>query len=213
VNIAAGGSTIQYLLPPFVEKYTQTYPQVDVRLHNVTGKAGLALLRDGEVDFAVGPMLDTPPDIQFHPLVTYEPTLITRRDHPLAGRRRVTLKDIAAYPLILPPKNQSTYRVVEMVFAEHALEHDVKLEVGGYDVIKKYVELGLGISIVMSHCLSGADHLHSVPLGRWFPKRTYGVVLRKGTPLSPAADRFVQMICTEAKTLQNGRAASAAERS
>ena len=70
----------------------------------------------------------------------------------------MTLKDIAKYPLILPPKNQSTYRVVEMVFAEHSLEHDVKLEVGGYDVIKKYVELGLGISIVMSHCLTGADH-------------------------------------------------------
>jgi DNA-binding transcriptional LysR family regulator len=205
VNVAAGGSTIQYLLPPFVEKYTREYPQVDVRLHNVTGKAGLALLREGDVDFAVGPMLDTPPDIQFHPLVTYEPMLITRRDHPLASQSRVTLKDIAKYPLILPPKNQSTYRVVEMVFAQHSLEYDVKLEVGGYDVIKKYVELGLGISIVMSHCLTGADHLHSVPLGRWFPKRTYGVVLRKGAALSPAAARFVETIRADAKTLQNGR--------
>jgi DNA-binding transcriptional LysR family regulator len=205
VNVAAGGSTIQYLLPPFVEKYTREYPQVDVRLHNVTGKAGLALLREGDVDFAVGPMFDTPADIQFHPLVTYEPMLITRPDHPLASQARVTLRDIAKYPLILPPKNQSTYRVVEMVFGQHSLEYDVKLEVGGYDVIKKYVELGLGISIVMSHCLTGADHLHSVPLGRWFPKRTYGVVLRKGAALSPAAERFVEMIRCEAKALQNGR--------
>ncbi len=212
VNVAAGGSTIQYLLPPFVEKYTREYPQVDVRLHNVTGKAGLVLLREGDVDFAVGPMLDTPPDIQFHPLVTYEPMLITRRDHPLAAQTRVMLKDIAKYPLILPPKNQSTYRVVEMVFAQHSLEYDVKLEVGGYDVIKKYVELGLGISIVMSHCLTGADHLHSVPLGRWFPKRTYGVVLRKGAALSPAAGRFVEMIRSEARTLQNGRANSSFSR-
>jgi DNA-binding transcriptional LysR family regulator len=194
VNIAAGGSTIQYLLPPFVERYTREYPQVDVRLHNVTGKAGLTQLREGDVDFAVGPMFDTPADIEFHPLVTYEPMLITRRDHPLASQSRVTLKDIAKYPLILPPKEQSTFRVVEMVFAEHSLEYDIKLEVGGYDVIKKYVELGLGISIVMSHCLSGADHLHAVPVDRWFPKRTYGVVLRKGRSLSPAAERFVEMI-------------------
>jgi DNA-binding transcriptional LysR family regulator len=204
VNVAAGGSTIQYLLPPFVAKFTLDYPQVDVRLHNVTGKAGLALLREGDVDFAVGPMFETPADIQFHPLVTYEPMLITRPDHPLAGQSRVTLKDIAKYPLILPPKNQSTYRVVEMVFAQHSLEYDVKLEVGGYDVIKKYVELGLGISIVMSHCLTGADHLHSVPLGRWFPKRTYGVVLRKGAALSPAAERFVQMIRREAGARSSG---------
>jgi DNA-binding transcriptional LysR family regulator len=186
------------LLPPFVQEYAQQYPEVDVRLHNVTGKAGLALLREGDVDFAVGPMLDTPPDIQFYPLVTYEPMLITRRDHPLASQSRVTLKEIAKYPLILPPKEQSTYRVVELVFAEHSLEHDVKLEVGGYDVIKKYVELGLGISIVMSHCLTGADHLHSVPLGRWFPKRTYGLVLRKGHKLPPAAERFVEMVRSQA---------------
>jgi DNA-binding transcriptional LysR family regulator len=207
VNIAAGGSTIQYLLPPFVEKYTREYPQVDVRLHNVTGKAGLALLRDGEVDFAVGPMFDTPPDIEFHPLVTYEPMLITRPDHPLARQSRVTLKDVAKYPLILPPKEQSTYRVVEMVFAEHSLEYDIKLEVGGYDVIKKYVELGLGISIVMSHCLTGADHLHAVPLGRWLPKRTYGVVLRKGRSLSPPAARFVEMIRADSSPSRNGRKA------
>jgi DNA-binding transcriptional LysR family regulator len=198
VNIAAGGSTIQYLLPPFVEKYTREYPKVDVRLHNVTGKAGLALLREGEVDFAVGPMFDTPPDINFHPLVTYEPMLIMRPDHPLAKRKRVTLKDIAKYPLILPPKNLSTHNVVESVFAEHQLDHDVKLEVGGYDVIKRYVELGLGIAIVMSHCLSGADHLQAIPLRRYFPTRTYGVVLRKGKTLSPAAQRFVETLCDDA---------------
>jgi DNA-binding transcriptional LysR family regulator len=205
VNIAAGGSTIQYLLPPFVQQYAQQYPEVDVRLHNVTGKAGLALLREGDVDFAVGPMLDTPPDIKFYPLVTYEPMLIMRHDHPLASHERITLKDIARYPLILPPKEQSTYRVVELVFAEHSLEHDVKLEVGGYDVIKKYVELGLGISIVMSHCLSGADHLHSVPVGRWFPKRTYGLVLRQDHKLPPAAERFVEMIRSRANGSRTNR--------
>jgi LysR family cys regulon transcriptional activator len=194
VNIAAGGSTIQYLLPPFVEKYTRELPLVDVRLHNVTGKAGLELLREGEVDFAIGPMLDTPPDIIFHPLVTYEPMLITRLDHPLAAKKQPTLKDVAKYPLILPPKNLSTHRFVESVFAEHELDHDVKLEVGGYDVIKRYVELGLGISIVMSHCLSGADHLHAAPLRRYFPSRTYGVVLRKEKVLSPAAARFVETL-------------------
>jgi DNA-binding transcriptional LysR family regulator len=210
VNIAAGGSTIQYLLPPFVEKYTQQHPQVDVRLHNVTGKAGLELLREGEVDFAIGPMLETPADIKFHPIVTYEPMLITRPDHPLAKKRQVTLKDVAHYPLILPPKNLSTHNVVESVFAEHELAHDVKLEVGGYDVIKRYVELGFGISIVMSHCLSGADHLHTAPMRRYFPSRTYGVVLRKGKQLSPAAAGFVEML--RAGNHGNGRASGRAKR-
>jgi DNA-binding transcriptional LysR family regulator len=196
VDIAAGGSTIQYLLPSFVQAYVKRYPQVDVRLHNVTGKAGLALLRSGDVDFAVGPLLDMPADIVFHPLVTYEPMLITRRDHPLAKLKRVTLKHIAQYPLILPPKEQSTYREVERVLNVHSLEYHIKLEIGGYDIIKKYVELGLGISIVMSHCLSSSDKIHAVPLRRWFRKRAYGVVQRKGRSASPPAEQFINLMCT-----------------
>lgn len=192
VNIAAGGSTLQYILPPYVKAFVRKHPQIDLRLHNVTGKAGLSLLRGSEVDFAVGPMLDTPSDIMFYPIVTYDPMLITAADHPLASRKRILLKDIAKYPLILPPRSQSTFRFVEMVFAEHSLQHEVKLEVGGYDVIVTYVEMGLGISIVMSHCLTGKEKLHTAPLGRYFPRRSYGLVLRKGRVLSPAARLFVE---------------------
>lgn len=197
VSVAAGGSTLQYIMPSTIERFVHEYPQIDLRLHNVTGKAGLELLRAGEIDLAVGPMLDTPDDIEFHPVFTYEPLLITALDHPLAERKRIGLKDIARYPLILPPRSQSTYRLVELVFAEHSLQHEVKLEVGGYDVIKTYVALGLGISIVLSHCVAPGDQLFTKPMGRYFPGRTYGVVLRKGRPLSSAARQFVQTMCPD----------------
>jgi DNA-binding transcriptional LysR family regulator len=195
VRIAAGGSTLQYILPRYIEGFTREHPHVDLRLHNVTGKAGLALLREGEIDIAVGPMLDAPPDIKFQPIVSYEPMLITSLDHVLAKRKRISLKDIASHPLILPPRDQSTFRIVEMVFAEHSLEHEVKFEVGGYEVIKTYVKLGLGISIVMSHCLQADEGLHAKSVRRWFPKRTYGLVIRKGHPMTPATKCFAQSIC------------------
>ena len=191
VSVAAGGSTLQYILPPTIDRFVHDHPQIDLRLHNVTGKEGLALLRDGEVDLAVGPMLEIPSDIVFHPVVTYQPTLITNLDHPLAKRKRIGLKDIAKYPLILPPRDQSTFRVVEMVFAEHSIEHDVRLEVGGYEIIKTYVKLGLGISIVMSHCLTGDEPLFTATVRRYFPSRRYGLVLAKSRILTPAAKTFI----------------------
>ena len=98
----------------------------------------------------------------------------------------------------MPPKEQSTYRFVEAVFNDHSLDYEVKLEVGGYDVIKQYVRLGLGISIVMSHCLLEDDDLHAVSVGRYFPKRTYGVVLEKGRRLSPPAEQFVDTLLRQA---------------
>ena len=197
VRIAAGGSTLQYVLPPFIEGFVQQYPHIDLRLYNVRGEAGLALLRAGEVDLAVGPMPDAPPDITFRSVVSYDPVLITSQDHPLAARRRVTLKHISQYPLILPPRDQSTWRSVEMVFAEHSVRYEVKLEVGGYDVIKTYVQLGLGISIVLEHCLTGDEQLHTASMKRYFPSRSYGLVLLKGRPLTPATRQFVQTICPD----------------
>lgn len=197
VSVAAGGSTLQYIMPPTLETFVREYPQIELRLHNVTGKQGMELLRAGEVDIAVGPLLDPPSDILFHPIVTYEPMLITAPDHALAKRKRITLKDIAAHPLILPPRDQSTYRLVEMVFREHSLEHEVKLEVGGYDVIKTYVKLGLGISIVLGHCIAGDEQLFTASMKRYFPSRSYGLVLRRGRPLSPATQKFVQTLCPD----------------
>jgi DNA-binding transcriptional LysR family regulator len=84
-----------------------------------------------------------------------------------------------------------------MVFSEHSLAPDVRLEIGGYEVIKTYVKLGLGISIVMSHCLSGDEGLFTAPLRRYFRPRSYGLVLAKGRPLSTAAKRFILSMCPD----------------
>jgi len=61
-------------------------------------------------------------------------------------------------------------------------------------VVKKYVELGLGISIVTSICLTGNEKLAAMPLDKYFPKRSYGVVLRRGKFLTPQARLFIEMM-------------------
>lgn len=192
--IAAGGSTIQYVLPAFVEKFVDQFPRIDLRLINVTGKEGLEMLRAGEVDFCVGPMLDIPEDIEFRPIVAYDPLLITEKGHPLSKRNRVTPRDISKYPLILPPRHLSTWRQVEYTFAQEGLPYEVRLEVGGWEVIKRYVGLGLGVSIVMSICIEGDEDLEIISVKDYFPRRTYGVVVRKGRQLSPQAKGFVDLM-------------------
>ncbi len=194
VDIASGESTLLHLLPPYVREFAQAYPGIHLRLHNVTGRNGLAMLRADEVDFAVGSLLEVPDDMLYTPLFTYEPMLITAVDHPLAGLRRVTLEDIAPYGLILPPQFLSTWRRVNEVFKKSHLEYDVRLEVGGWEVIKRYVEEGLGISIVTSICLRQSYRLRAIPMKQYFPERTYGVVQRRGKFMTPQAKRFIQTL-------------------
>jgi DNA-binding transcriptional LysR family regulator len=63
-------------------------------------------------------------------------------------------------------------------------------------VIKQYVAMGLGISIVTAICLTEADRerLAARSLAAWFPARSYGVVMRKGKLLSPQARAFVELV-------------------
>ncbi len=194
LNIAAGESTILYILPEPIKRFAARYPGVHLKLHNVTGRDGLALLRADETDFAVGSMLEVPRDISYQPIVTYEPTLITALDHPLAGRQSISLQDISPYGLILPPRHLSTWRIVDLVFSQHKLSYQIALEAGGWEVIKKYVELGLGISIVTDVCLTGEERLARLSLRDYFPQRSYGLVLRQGKHLSVQAQRFIEVM-------------------
>lgn len=192
LNIAAGESTILYILPKFTKRFADRYPGIRLHLHNVTGRDGLAQLRADTVDFAVGSMLELPEDVTYYPIFSYDPMLITPLGHPLAEKKTLSLKDISPYGLILPPRHLSTWRMVELVFHQHNVDYKVALEAGGWEVIKKYVELGLGVSIVTSICLTGTERLCALPLNQYFPRRSYGIVIRRGKFLSPAARRFLE---------------------
>ena len=196
LNIAAGSSTILYFLPPLVEAFREAHPEVQLKLHNVTGKDGLAMIRSDEVDLAVGSMLDVPTDLDYAPVRSFDPMLIAPLGHPLATAHPLTLEDISPCGLILPPKRLTTYRLVDLVFQQRRVPYTVALEVGGWEIIKQYVAMGLGISIVTGICLTDTDHerLAVRNLRAYFPPRSYGVVIRKGKYLSPQARAFVDLV-------------------
>ena len=198
VHIAAGESTILYLLPDTVQRFADDYPGISVGFHNGPGMQGLQLLRDDAVDFAVGSFRSNPPDdITYQPIYSFDQILITPLDHPLAHQDNITLTDISPYKFIFPPRHLNTFSMVEVAFQQRNLPLNVCLEAGGWEVIKQYVQRGIGISIVSGICLRPDDQLIQKPLGKYFPKRTYGVIMRRGKFLSPQAKQFIEYIDPE----------------
>ncbi len=196
LNVAAGESTILYILPTPVRQFTDQYPAIKLRLSNETGRNGMELLRSDKVDFAVGSMLEVPDDLAYDPIVTFNPVVITPMGHPLSRMGKVSIKDIGEYGLILPPRHLSTWHIVKMVFAQHNVRFKVTLEAGGWEVIKRYVSLGQGISIVTDVCITDQDRetMHVIPVDQYFPKRSYGIVTRKGKFLSAPSQRFIEIM-------------------
>lgn len=194
LDVAAGEATILYVLPEVTKEYAQSYPGINLRLHNETGRDGMVLLRNNEVDLIIGSLIDVPDDVIYEPVVSFDPMVIMPIGHPLEEKSKLTLKDISKYGLILPPKHLSTWRHVDFVFDKNNLKYNVTLEAGGWEVIKKYVELGLGISITTDVCLTDDDRLVKRPMNKYFPPRSYGIITRRGKFLSPAAKKYIELM-------------------
>ncbi|TDK23128.1 LysR family transcriptional regulator [Luteimonas aestuarii] len=196
LHIAANSSTILYLLPRIVERFRQHHPDVRLSLHNTVSADGTDLLRADTVDLVVGSMHDVPGDLSYAPLHRFEQRLVMPLGHPLADKPALSLADIGQHGLILPPKRQITWRLVDLVFQQNRVPYTVALEVGGWEVIKQYVAMGMGISILSSICLTDADRgrIATRSVGSFFPDRSYGVVMRKGKLPSPQARAFMDLI-------------------
>ncbi len=193
LNIAVGQSTALYVLPQYLKRFNEAYPGIRINLHNVAGQSGMKMLLEDQVDLAIGPLLQVPDTIIYRPFVSFGSILITPEHHPLTQSKHVTLQDISPVGLILPPHNMSTWRMIDTVFRQFEVPYTVSMQAGGWEIVKKYVELGLGVSIVTEVCLTGHERIVAIPLNDYFPPRSYGLIVRRGKFFTPQAKRFIEM--------------------
>ena len=77
------------MLPPFIKEFADRYPAIELKLHNVTGRDGVAMLRADQVDFAVGPMTEEGEGMDYRDMFAAEPMLITARIIRWRKRKRL----------------------------------------------------------------------------------------------------------------------------
>ena len=193
-RIAAGRVSAMYILPELLERFLERYPGTRVNVRTGTGRERLGWLRAYEVDVAFGGADVPPPDLSFHFATASRLFLITAEDHPLAGRESVDIAEVVKYPAIVPPTGTPVRRVADLVIRQHRLAVNAVMEVGGWTVIKRYVEAGVGLSIVPGLCLTDRDRVWRIPFDRYFSDRRYGVLVRRGQVPSLAAERFLELL-------------------
>ena len=194
LRIGAGQTSAGYLLPPFLKRFRERFPEIPVQVKTGSGRQRLDWLRDFELDLVVGAIDFPPPDIEFHRVAESAAILITAENHPLAGRNSVSLEEIAAYPFVGHTSSHFVRQVLDTILMLHGVVPDVCVEVDGWGVITNYVAAGAGISFVPDLCLTEHDRLWKIRFEGVIPRRSYGAVTRRNGPLSLAASRFLEIM-------------------
>ncbi|WNV89094.1 LysR family transcriptional regulator [Umezawaea sp. Da 62-37] len=161
-------------LPGLLGRYHLEHPEVTIRLRAATsGTSGLAKsLVDGELDVAFLALADSPPaGLAARELVVVPMVLLVRGDHPLAGRERVRLTDLAHLDFVDTPPGWGNRVIVDRAFAAAGVERRVTVEVANLGAVPDYVHQGLGVALVPDWDLSCADDVHPIALSgvdlRW----------------------------------------------
>lgn len=197
IVFAAYRGFMMYQLPQCVEKFKRKYPEVQVTIMNrILDSEILSMVMAGEIDFGITASWNDFTGMDFYQTAQYDMFLCTAPDHPFARRKKVTLRDIAKEPLILYEQQNSIRRRIDQVFERLGLWHNVIIETGGAEVIKEYVKLGLGVTIISGISLSAKDArpMCMIPVTEYFGELGYGVAIRKGKYLTPTAKEFLKIL-------------------
>jgi LysR family cys regulon transcriptional activator len=170
----------RYTLLGPVKAFTERYPGVELHLLQADPDDIPALVEANEADVGISTELRH----KHRALVTLSGgtirrSLIVPRGHPLSGRKRVALADIARYPIVGYNPRFRGGQIISQTFRDHGVKARFVVSASDSDVIKAYVAEGLGIAIVPTLALDGSDsRLSAVDVTELFPKSTMTVSLR-----------------------------------
>ncbi|MCM2131270.1 LysR family transcriptional regulator [Larsenimonas rhizosphaerae] len=196
ITLACIPTAAFYFLPAVIREYNARYPNIRIRLLDLSANDGLEAVLSGEAEFGINMLSGHHPDILFTPLVVEPFVLVCRRDHPLANKDQVTWTELIQHKLIGVGKMSGNRMLLDHELSELANRPTWFYEVQHLSTSLGMVEVGLGVAAVPR--LSMPDDEHPVlvqrPLVEPLVKRTLGMVRRRDSALSPAAERFVETL-------------------
>jgi DNA-binding transcriptional LysR family regulator len=200
LRIAAPFTTLYHLFPETLRDYTREFPHVQLVILDRSQQNVIELVKNGEIDFGWALESEVPKDLNMLRWKEVETVVMTPAGHPLANTGRVTLKQIAKYPLILPPAGPR-YRcrrtLLEERFRKVGIDYHIVMESSNVELSSLYVEMGLGISfatVVKDLPVLERRKLEFIPLGHVFKPDHIAIVMRKGKILASYKTAFINKL-------------------
>ncbi|MBY0574868.1 MAG: CysB family HTH-type transcriptional regulator [Undibacterium sp.] len=196
-TIATTHTQARYALPKIVQAFMQKYPKVRLSLLQGSPKQIADMVLKDQADIAIATEAIT----SIHGLVSmpcyqWEHVVVAAHDHPLMRVKSISLEEIARYPLITYDAAFAGRSKIDLAFEVRHLKPDVLLEAIDADVIKTYVELGMGVGIIagMAYDAERDVNLRAIPVGHLFGMNVSRVALRQGAYLRTYMYSFIELL-------------------
>jgi LysR family cys regulon transcriptional activator len=194
LTIAATHTQARYALPKAVTAFKKRYPQVELRLHQGNPTQICDQVVAGEADLCVATeMIDRYAELVSLPVYQWNRSVVVPPKHPLL-RKTLTLEALAQYPIVTYDYAFANRSLVQKAFESRGLAPQIVLSAQDSDVIKTYVELGLGVGILakMAFDPQRDRSLRAIDASHLFESSTTRLGIKRGAYLRRYAYDFIE---------------------
>ena len=196
LTIAATHTQARYALPKAVAQFKRRYPKVELVIHQGNPTQICEQVLSGEADFAVATeMISTFSELVSLPVYQWNRCVVVPPKHPLLKVAPLTLETLAQYPIVTYDFAFANRTLVQKAFESRGLQPHVVLSAQDSDVIKTYVELGLGVGILarMAFDAERDRRLRAIDASHLFESSTTRLGVKRGAYLRRYAYEFIEM--------------------
>jgi LysR family cys regulon transcriptional activator len=196
LTIATTHTQARYALPHVIQRFTKRYPGVRLSLRQGSPTQISELVTSGEADIAIATeAIELYEDLVMLPCYEWNRCVLVPPGHPLLKVKKLTLEAMASFPIITYDFAFTGRSRINQAFADKGLTPNVVLTAIDADVIKTYVELGLGIGIVamMAYDPKRDTHLRAMDASHLFEPSTTRIGIRKNSYLRGYTYEFIEM--------------------
>ncbi len=196
-TIATTHTQARYALPKVVQAFMQRYPKVRLSLLQGNPKQIAEMVMRDQADLAIATEAIAGIDgLVSMPCYQWEHVVVVTPEHPLLKLKSITLEELAHFPLITYDGAFAGRSKIDHAFEIRNLKPDILLEAIDADVIKTYVELGMGVGIIagMAFDAERDKGLRSIPVGHLFGMNVSRVAVKNGAYLRSYIYTFIELL-------------------
>lgn len=197
LKIGVGDTISRYFLLPYLEKFHNRYPNIKLKVVNRTTFELCTLLKSGEVDIAICNLPIGDSSLEVKELIEIHDAFVCGKKYKKDLSMPLTLEEIAKFPLILLEPKSNSRQYVEKYILSKGIRIKPEIELGSHELLLEFAKINLGISCVIrefSQEYLQAGVLYEVQTIEEIPKRSIGVCSLKSVSLSPASEKFVDLL-------------------
>jgi LysR family transcriptional regulator, cys regulon transcriptional activator len=200
LDIATTHTQARYALPPVVKRFMDAFPKVRLRLHQGNPHQVAEWVAGGDADIGIATeALDALPQLVTLPCYHWSHIVIAPQGHPLLAQSGVALADLVQWPLITYDPSFTGRTRIDRAFERAGLTPNIVLTAVDSDVIKTYVELGLGVGVIAEMAFDPARDLAlaAVPAGHLIEANTTRLAIRRGNWLRRYDYAFIELFAPQ----------------